>query len=743
MILPALVHIRNCTRFFIQYCLSVPLCKVGFIQNYRFLFKLFFLFSFLQISHAQTNSLKKNNNNWYFGNKAGLNFNTNPPTVLYDGALNTREGCSAVSDKNSGHLLFYTDGATVWDSTHHSMPNGTGLLGRYDSEQGAIVPYPGHANQYFIFTTTYLYGLYYSVVDMALNAGKGDVMADKKNINLLNSYVASDKVTFTRHVNRRDYWIVAKESYSNVFYVYLLDIYGLHAFDTIALGLPDFAFPQWGGVLKFNRNSNLLINCQAHHDDPLNKSRLQCFGFNAATGQITNVRFTVDSITYPYGAEFSIDNKKLYVSSPFSKMITQYDLEAVNVKNSAIDIFTSNTIIPGQLQMGPDYKIYVPYNNGNYSGSYRYLGVINNPNGAGSQCDFVRDAIDLYPKGSFLGLPQCDYAVEKQIQDTCFSDNLISNGDFENGILSWNSEMWLAPVGSSLNGWYRLSTLTWCNSPDHSTIGDSMFLTSPSFDTTKLLIGQTVTVEPNKSYKFSFWMMNFGPNRPIIKLKINNQVVVSNIQNSQTCVWENFTINWNSNTSTSAFIQLYDVRREEAGNDFALDDISVRKIISCSEQIPLCSNVDTFNCTSLTFESDSSTFCVPILLSADSASFANNEFHFCLKYDTAFVKPTGIYVQPMGGANYVVSIDSIARGELCMTVYYAEHAVFTNDRRVDLGCIQFVLKNEPFDGIKTFDYLSFQIVDGCNNNLQTINAWLTEDNKYWQTENGQYWKLEE
>lgn len=154
----------------------------------------------------------------------------------------------------------------------------------------------------------------------------------------------------------------------------------------------------------------------------------------------------------------------------------------------------------------------------------------------------------------------------------------IVNGNFENGIQSWNTDMWFAPGGSGLNGWYRLSTSTWCSTPDHSSVGDSLFLTSPSFDTTKLLVGQTVSTETNKTYRFSFWMMNFNPNGPILKVKINNQIIATNIQNSQTCVWENFTVNWNSNANTSALIQLYDIRSEEVGNDFGLDDISFKSI---------------------------------------------------------------------------------------------------------------------------------------------------------------------
>jgi hypothetical protein len=67
----------------------------------------------------------KQNNIWYFGDKAGLDFNTEPPTVLEDGEINASEGCSVIAD-NNGNLLFYTDGITVWDKTHTAMPNGTG-----------------------------------------------------------------------------------------------------------------------------------------------------------------------------------------------------------------------------------------------------------------------------------------------------------------------------------------------------------------------------------------------------------------------------------------------------------------------------------------------------------------------------------------------------------------------------------------------------------------------------------------
>ena len=60
---------------------------------------------------------QKEANIWYFGENSGLSFNTEPPTFLYDGAINTLEGSSTFSDKD-GNLLFYSDGTTVWDKSH-------------------------------------------------------------------------------------------------------------------------------------------------------------------------------------------------------------------------------------------------------------------------------------------------------------------------------------------------------------------------------------------------------------------------------------------------------------------------------------------------------------------------------------------------------------------------------------------------------------------------------------------------
>jgi len=88
---------------------------------------------------------------WYFGNNAGIHF-APVATNVTGGALNTTEGVASISDA-AGNLLFYTDGVTVYNSTHTTMTNGIGLLGDASSTQSAIiVKQPGSSSLNWKFT---------------------------------------------------------------------------------------------------------------------------------------------------------------------------------------------------------------------------------------------------------------------------------------------------------------------------------------------------------------------------------------------------------------------------------------------------------------------------------------------------------------------------------------------------------------------------------------------------------------
>lgn len=349
---------------------------------------------------------------WYFGNRAGLDFNNGPtPIVLNDGEMITFEGCATLGD-SFGNLLFYTDGINVWNNNHNIMPNGTGLLGDPSSTQSAIiVPKPSNPNLYYIFTVDELAkpnGLNYSVVDMDLENGLGDVI--QKNIPLVTPTL--EKVNAVKHFNENDYWLITHKFNSNQFYTYLITQNGVSNPQISAVGdVVDGNSSNTIGYLKSSPNGDYLAIANAKY----NLSKVQLFKFDNTNGTLTFMA----SIEIPnsnsgigvYGLEFSNDSQLLYVSNINTEtkksQIYQYELQSedeIIINNSeylvAETTSTQNNIGTfGALQLAPNKKIYVARNNSNY------LSVINSPDELGANCQFTDNGISLGNNKSNFGLP--------------------------------------------------------------------------------------------------------------------------------------------------------------------------------------------------------------------------------------------------------------------------------------------------------------------------------------------------
>ena len=143
---------------------------------------------------------------WYFGPGYGLDFNYSPPELMNDGAIYSYTGASSICDAE-GNLLFYTNGETVWNRAHKPMPNGTGLKGSWKSLQSSlIIPHPGNPHQYYLFTMPWKYdplrASYYSLVDMRMDGGLGDVV--EKNV--FRFLGTNEMQTGVMHANGKDYW---------------------------------------------------------------------------------------------------------------------------------------------------------------------------------------------------------------------------------------------------------------------------------------------------------------------------------------------------------------------------------------------------------------------------------------------------------------------------------------------------------------------------------------------------------
>ena len=164
--------------------------------------------------------------NWYFGDKAGINFNQGNINILNNSELNTFAGSSSISDKN-GNLVLYTNGQTVWNKNHQIMNNGNGLAGEPENTQPAIIiPKPNSTNTYYIFTTRkteisspLLYaGLYFSEIEFSSTYPLGRV----KYKNMRISHSNAEKITAVHHKNGKDIWVI---SYGSSAYGGINDIF--------------------------------------------------------------------------------------------------------------------------------------------------------------------------------------------------------------------------------------------------------------------------------------------------------------------------------------------------------------------------------------------------------------------------------------------------------------------------------------------------------------------------------------
>jgi gliding motility-associated-like protein len=339
-------------------------------------------------------------NNWYFGARAAITFNSGIPTPVFNSQMHATEGVSAISDRN-GNLLFYSDGWKVWNRNHQVMTNGH-IIGSFAdaTQSGLIVPVPGNDSIYYVFSIQQLGGnVYYSIVNMRRQNGLGEVILNQQL--LLNT--VCEKLTAVRHCNKKDIWVIGHKFNSDQYYSYLMTASGLSASPIISstgnfiMNSTGMQFEKAMGVLKNSPDGTLLAAAHFMSD------YVELTDFNTSTGEISNARVLETRLPGlqgtaaegTYGVEFSPDSKKLYISSFYSfpnDTSTLYQFDLTDPTASAIQ--SSRLHIAGSdynrgfssMQLGPDRKIYIAIHG-------EYLSVIGQPQLTGAACEFVRDAL--------------------------------------------------------------------------------------------------------------------------------------------------------------------------------------------------------------------------------------------------------------------------------------------------------------------------------------------------------------
>lgn len=332
---------------------------------------------FVYIAITFCSFAQNQNNQWRFGIGSAIDFNTTPPSYPAGCGLPTVqpplisgdliEGTASIADRNTGDLLFYTDGLTIWNSQDQPMPNGSNIGGSdvLSSYMAAVVfPMPGSCSKYYVFCIDDYEegckGITYSVVDMSLDSGLGDVVSGQKSIPL---YDNETELLLVQPKSSGDgYWLISNGTDpANP---------SIAAFDVTAQGInttPVLSPVNFIGSGKLNYQGTKFV-CTGEYDAVGgNFLGFQLYDFNAASGQISNpvnIPFSVpngDNLQY---FEFTFTGNHLFAGGNFS--LYRFDLTSSNpaiIATTAVPInFGSQTSFYGAAQHGPDGNLYYVIN---------------------------------------------------------------------------------------------------------------------------------------------------------------------------------------------------------------------------------------------------------------------------------------------------------------------------------------------------------------------------------------------
>ena len=342
-------------------------------------------------------------NLWYFGYSndypfpyggSTIDFINGPPEIQLDHRLVNLASTIGMISNSRGDLLFVSNGVIIQNAAKDTMQNSTGLnpspYTTFNEDRGLnlpqgniVIPYPGDSLKYYLFHQTLedwgnsfcSLNLYYSIIDMSLDSGRGAVIS--KNNVLLHDSLVPGRITACKHANGRDWWIFDHQFNSSMYYKYLVTPDSIMGPFTQSIGVIRNAI---AGQCAFSPDGELFANYDPFGD-------LDIFQFDRCNGDFTLLEsISINDSAVSGGVAFSENSRVLYVSS--MNYVYQFDLTQSNI-SSSIQIIAAYDYYYSQIKpyatsfylahLAPNGKIYI--NSGN---STLELHVINYPDSIGS-----------------------------------------------------------------------------------------------------------------------------------------------------------------------------------------------------------------------------------------------------------------------------------------------------------------------------------------------------------------------
>lgn len=533
--IPILVTMVLCSNFlFGQLINNGEICGNGFDDN--------------GVNGIDENCSRCNNkqdNIWYFGDHAGLDFNSGAPVLLTNGQTSVQGGSATVADAN-GQLLFYTDGIKIFNRTHTPflLPSNNGNTNAA-TQPAVIVPHPNNPLQYFIVTTsTNTNNGLQLAGTMTFSAANPLGLLNVQNpVTLLPANKSTQKLVLARHANCKDYWVISHtfrpatgggNTSGKEYYAYLVNSNGFNTQPVISpnqagtihqtvQGIPDV-----GGQLAISQQNNKIANA-------LNRARkVDVSDFDANTGIISNtISINVPLLpgtttSYLSGTNFSPDGRFLYVTinsffgSGSSKML-RFDLTG-STPMQDVTLVGVNTAGIGQILPTPDGNHLVI--------AYPSSGIVilTNPNST---------AVPAVPTFNFISLSNTSFGLSSTIPDFCTPSTTIniSSGPYcagvpitvtatpTNGVLpftySWNTGQSTPAITPTTSVGVNIYRVTVTDATGCSTTASTSINVAPPPNTTVAIIPSapycagapiTVTATPTGGVSPYTYSWNTGQN---------------------------------------------------------------------------------------------------------------------------------------------------------------------------------------------------------------------------------------
>ena len=384
---------------------------------------------------------QKEGNNWCFADSVLLTFQGDSIQV---GSVvikpPTPEAFASISS-SSGKLLFYADATFDFKFIENSyvytmrsklrtakdsiIENSDSLKINPSATNGVLVLPQTERGKYYIFSLSILdthkidnirfnERIYWHEANMLKSNGHGKVIS--KN-NVLSDRDLTERLTSVRHSNGRDWWLIAHELQTNNFFIWLIDNRGINFHSSQAIGSINKAeqghTPDGGVLLWEDYLGEITVNKYGNKLAYVGGSGLiEAFDFDRCTGRLSNPKTLHqpenNSLFNPYGCCLSPNGRFLYHNSHQNSndTIFQLDLNEPNPFKNKYIVYNAerkDSIIFGQMELGPDGKIYI----GNMCSTCpnNFLSVIHAPDSLGEKCRFEPKGLKLGNKRSRAGLP--------------------------------------------------------------------------------------------------------------------------------------------------------------------------------------------------------------------------------------------------------------------------------------------------------------------------------------------------